>query len=77
VGTEDPFIEWVVVRPDTLIEGEITPYSLHSGVVSSLSRPDHTTMANVGHFMCELTTDARTWQRWRGTMPVITDATGL
>jgi nucleoside-diphosphate-sugar epimerase len=76
VGPEDPFVEWVVVRPDTLIEGGISPYSLHDGLVSSLFKPDRTTMANVGHFMCELATDASTWQRWRGTMPVITDATG-
>ena len=36
-------------------------------------RPDHTRMANVAHFMCELTTDADTWSRWRGGMPVLAD----
>jgi len=76
VGTDDPRIEWVVVRPDTLLEGDVSHYTLHPGLVSSLRKPDSTTMANVGHFMCELATDEGTWQQWRGRMPVITDATG-
>jgi nucleoside-diphosphate-sugar epimerase len=76
VGTDAPFIEWVVVRPDTLLEGDVSRYSLHPGLVSSLRKPDSTTMANVGHFMCELATEKSTWQQWRGRMPVITDATG-
>lgn len=73
VGPADPFVEWVVVRPDSLRDGEVGPYAVHGGIVSSLMRPDHTTMANVGHFMCELATSAGTWHEWRGRMPVITD----
>lgn len=74
VGTADPFVQWVVVRPDTLREGAVSAYSLHEGLISSLLAPDDTSMANVGHFMCELATDQSTWQDWRGKMPVITDA---
>ncbi|MGB7980911.1 MAG: hypothetical protein WCF36_08995 [Candidatus Nanopelagicales bacterium] len=76
VGATDRFVEWVVVRPDTLREGEVSEYSLHDGLVSSLVAPDNTTMANVGHFMCELATDQSAWQDWRGKMPVITDTAG-
>jgi hypothetical protein len=74
VGTADPFVQWVVVRPDTLREGAVSEYSLHEGLISSLLAPDDSSMANVGHFMCELATDQSTWQEWRGKMPVITDA---
>jgi hypothetical protein len=31
-------------------------------------------MANVAHFMGELTTDPDTWTRWRYAMPVLADA---
>ncbi len=74
VGTDDPFVEWVVIRPDSLVEGDISEYELHDGIVTSLFAPDHTSMANVAHFMCELATDPSTWETWRGLMPVITNA---
>jgi nucleoside-diphosphate-sugar epimerase len=74
VGTSDPRLEWVAVRPDTLIEGDVGGYAVHEALVASIFRPDETRMANVAHFMCELATDEATWQRWRGRMPVIVDA---
>lgn len=73
VGTTDPFVEWVVVRPDTLVDGEMSEYTLHDGIVSSLFTPDNTSRTNVGHFMCDLATSPSTWEDWRGKMPVITD----
>ena len=74
VGPDDPHLQWVVVRPDTLKEGDVGDYVVHDAIVSSLFRPDHTRMAHVAHFMCELVTDDETWQRWRGGMPVVVDA---
>ena len=74
IGADHPFVQWVVVRPDTLLEGETTGYALHAGLVSSLFAPGRTTMANVAHFMCERVTDPRAWQEWKGRMPVIVDA---
>lgn len=74
VGPNDPHLQWVVVRPDTLEEGDVGEYVVHDAIVSSLFRPDHTRMANVAHFMCELVTDDATWQRWRSRMPVVVDA---
>lgn len=75
VGGGDRHLEWVVVRPDSLVEGEMGPYEVHDEIVASLFRPDHTRMAQVAHFLCELVTDEGLWTRWRGQMPVITDAT--
>lgn len=71
VGTSNSAIEWVVVRPDTLLEGDVSEYALSDELVSGLFRPDETNMANVAHFMRELTTDEAVWQRWKAKMPVI------
>lgn len=73
-GSSDPHLQWVAVRPDTLIEGDVSEYAVHEGLVASLRRPDHTRMANVAHFMSDLVVDEVTWHRWRGQMPVIVDA---
>jgi uncharacterized protein YbjT (DUF2867 family) len=74
VGTANPLVEWVVVRPDTLLEGEVTEYRLHDSLVSSLARPDSTNRANVAHFMCELATDPEAWKTWAGRLPVVINA---
>jgi nucleoside-diphosphate-sugar epimerase len=74
VGTTDAFVQWAVVRPDTLREGDVSEYSLHDGLVSSLFAPDSTNMANVAHFMCELATNSKAWDDWRGKLPVIINA---
>jgi hypothetical protein len=76
IGTDHPFVQWVVVRPDTLLQGETSGYALHAGLVNGLFAPGRTTMANVAHFMCELVTDPAAWEEWKGRMPVIVDASG-
>jgi uncharacterized protein YbjT (DUF2867 family) len=73
-GTTNPVVEWVAVRPDTLLDGPVTQYSLHEGLVSSIFRPDSTNRANVAHFMRELATDPEVWKAWVGRMPVIVNA---
>jgi hypothetical protein len=74
VGTRDPQIEWVVIRPDSLLAGDAGEYVVHEGLVDSLFSPGHTTMQNIGGFMAELVTDDATWSKWRGKLPVIVDA---
>jgi hypothetical protein len=64
----------VVVRPDTLVEGSVTEYKLHEGIVATLAKPDNTNMANVAHFMCDLVEDPALFKRMTGKMPVITNA---
>lgn len=75
IGTTNPFAQWVSVRPDSLLEGDISEYTLHEGLVSSLFAPDSTNMANVAHFMCELVTNPKAWDDWKGKLPVIINAT--
>jgi uncharacterized protein YbjT (DUF2867 family) len=74
VGTASSLVEWAAVRPDTLVEGPVTDYSLHEALVSSLFRPDSTNMANVAHFMCELVEDPRAWDAWKSKLPVIVNS---
>lgn len=74
VGAADPWVQWVAVRPDTLLEGEVTEYALHEGLVSDLFKPASTNMSNVAHFMCALATDPTMWDEWKGKLPVIINA---
>ena len=67
-------MQWVVVRPDSLREGEVSEYTLHEGLVNSLAAPGKTNMANVAHFICELVTSPRTWAEWKGKLPVVVNA---
>lgn len=73
IGPDNGFVQWTVVRPDSLLEGEVSEYVLHEGLVNSLFAPGSTTMANVAHFMCELVTNPKTWADWRSKLPVITN----
>ena len=74
VRPSDATLEWTIVRPDTLTEGDVAEYRVHEALVSSLFKPERTRMSQVAHFICELATDEAAWQRWRSRMPVIVDA---
>jgi hypothetical protein len=73
IGPGNRFVQWTAVRPDSLLAGDISEYTLHEGLVNTLSAPGSTNMANIAHFMCELVTDDAVWERWRGKLPVIVD----
>jgi len=74
IGTTSPCVEWVVVRPDTLLKGDVSEYRVHDQLVNSLFKPGKTNRANVAHFMCELATSRETWDAWAGKMPVVVNA---
>lgn len=73
IGQDNVAIEWVAVRPDTLLnEDLVTDYTVHpSPTRSPVFDPGQTSRINVGHFMAELITDDATWNQWKGQMPVI------
>ena len=71
IGTANRFVQWVAIRPDTLLEGDVSEYVLHENLVSTLFKPDKTNMANVAHFMSEMATDPDTWEKWKGMLPVV------
>ena len=74
VGASNPFVQWTAVRPDSLLPGDVSDYTLHEGLVNGLLAPGSTNMANVAHFMCELVTNPKTWADWKAKLPVIVNA---
>ena len=74
IGPNNAFVQWAVVRPDSLLEGEVSEYALHEGLVNSLFAPGSTNMANVAHLICELITNPKTWADWNSKFPVIINA---
>lgn len=72
VGQE---MEWVVVRPDSLIDTEnVSPYTAHpSPTRSAIFDSGKTSRINVAHFMASLITDEQLWKKWKGQMPVVYD----
>ena len=75
IGQNDGSVEWVVVRPDTLVdEVAATEYEVHpSPTRSAIFNAGKTSRINVAHFMADLITSDDTWGTWRGQMPVIYD----
>lgn len=73
IGQNNQTIEWAALRPDSLQnENEVTEYTLHSSPTrSAIFNPGQTSRINVAHFMAELVTNEKTWNQWKGQMPVI------
>ena len=79
IGQNNKFIEWVAVRPDSLInEEETTDYEIHASPIRcAIFNPGKTSRINVGHFMAHLISDADLWNTWKGQMPVIYNKSSL
>lgn len=73
IGQENELIDWVAVRPDTLInEDNVTEYELYASPIrSALSNSGKTSRINVGNFMSRLILENDLWNQWKGQMPVI------
>jgi len=73
MGQNNKNIEWVVVRPNDLInEKEVTDYEINrSPIRSAIFDAGKVSRINVGHFMANLISDANLWNAWKGQMPVI------
>ncbi|MFZ0371001.1 MAG: NAD(P)-binding oxidoreductase [Halobacillus sp.] len=72
-GHEDKNIDWISVRPDSLInETDESSYEIYeSKVRSPLFNAGKTSRINVSHFMAELAADNAIWDQWRFKTPVI------
>jgi len=70
VGKTSQYVEWCTVRPDKLIDEDVTEYDLHNGLIQSLFDASETSRANVAHFMVELL-EADMWQKWKFTLPYV------
>lgn len=66
-------VEWVVVRPDTLVDmADVSEYKLYpSPIRSAIFDAGKTSRINVAHFMADLICSDVIWKQWQGQMPVI------
>lgn len=73
IGQNNTYIQWVAVRPDTLInENEVTSYETYpSPTRSAIFNAGKVSRINVAHFMSELINDNNIWHKWKGQMPVV------
>lgn len=73
VGKNSKHIEWIAVRPDTLInEVEVSEYAIFpSPTRSPIFDAGKTSRINVAHFMVSLLKDKELWEKWKFKSPVI------
>jgi nucleoside-diphosphate-sugar epimerase len=72
VGAEDPYMEWVAVRPEGLTNiAHVTRYDVHPSPTTTMSTGGQTSRINVAHFMAELVSSPESWSKWCGKMPFI------
>ena len=73
VGQHHHQAEWVVVRPDGLIdESNLSHYQIvESPTRNVIFDAGKTSRINVADFMSSLATEKTLWQQWKGKMPVI------
>lgn len=75
IGQDHSGIEWVVLRPDNLIdEPEISEYEMHvSPIRGVIFDAGQTSRINVANGMATLITEKELWDKWKGQMPVISN----
>lgn len=73
IGKNNENIEWVAVRPDSLIdEHEVSKYNTFASPNrNAIFDAGATSRINVANFMKELIINENTWLKWNGKMPVI------
>ena len=71
--TDNPKLEWTVVRPTDLIDGTVTKYELLPRPPGSLFGDGVATRANVAKSMVDLILTESLWDEWKFQMPVLHD----
>ena len=73
IGQNHKVIEWVAVRPDSLIDKEnVTEYELfNSPTRNVIFDAAPTSRINVANFISSLICEDKLWRQWKGKMPVI------
>jgi hypothetical protein len=76
IGPANGLVQGAVVRPDTLLEEDVSASTIHEELVNGLFVPGRTNMANIAHFRCELVTNPKTWADWQGKLLSIVNGPG-
>jgi len=71
--TDLPHIEWVTVRPDSLIDSDaVSDYECHpSPIRSAIFNAGKVSRINVANFMGQLMCEPVLWDQWKGKTPVM------
>ena len=69
----NPYLEWSVIRPTNLINGDVSDYQIFPKPPGSLFGTKTVTRANVALFMVDLVLDDNLWSQHKFQMPVIHD----
>merc|ERR1712187_294821 len=69
----DSGLEWVVVRPTDLTNGEVSDYEIHDKPQAGLFGSGTAARANVAKFMMSLATDTKLWEQYKFQMPFLWD----
>ena len=75
VGRENKHIERCSVRPDSLIDAELSPYDINASPTTGILTGCPTARSNVAHFMTELIENSELWKKWKFRIPVVMNAT--
>jgi nucleoside-diphosphate-sugar epimerase len=75
VGQKSPKLEWAIVRPDDLVDGEVSEYKAFPKPSGSLFGGGETTRANVAAFIRELIVDDDIWKQWVYKLPYLQNMT--
>ncbi|MBT6491270.1 MAG: NAD(P)H-binding protein [Deltaproteobacteria bacterium] len=76
VGSSNDYVQWCSVRPDSLIDENVSTYDVVASPVTGIFSGRPTTRANVAHFMLELVDSDDLWDTWKYKMPVIMNSLG-
>jgi len=72
IGRDNKLIEWVLVRPDRLLdEADVSTYEVHDSIPWSMFKARSTSRINVADLMCKLALDDDLFERWKGQFPVV------
>ena len=75
MGRNNKHIEWCIVRPDTLINADVSPYDIKESPITGILNGPRTSLSHVAHFMTELIEKTEIWSTWKFRMPVIMNST--
>ena len=75
MGKDNKHIEWCIVRPDTLINADVSPYDIKESPSTGILNCRPISGSNVAHFMTELIEKTEIWSTWKFRMPVIMNST--
>ena len=72
--TDNPNLEWTVVRPTDLVDGDVSKYELFDKPQDSLFGGDGVaTRANVAKSMVDMIMTEKLWEEWKFRWPVVHD----